>query len=204
MKRLHRLARFSSLPFAIAAVLGVGCTRNANVTSELTEKWGNESLYSIDAKSLEGDTVSLGSYGGQVVLVVNTASACGFTKQYSGLQELHDEYKDLGFSVLGFPSNDFGGQEPGTNEEIREFCDTNYSIGFPLFDKVVTKDDSDAQSPVYEFLGTRTGKLPGWNFGKYLVGRDGLPIAYYDSKTKPDSSTLKAAIELALSVSPGG
>jgi glutathione peroxidase len=156
-----------------------------------------ESFYSLTATDITGQERPLDQYAGQVALVVNTASQCGFTPQYADLQAIYDEYAEQGFVVLGFPSNDFGGQEPGTRGEIAEFCSSNYGVTFPLFDKVVTKQ-GDAQSPVYGFLGGSTGSLPGWNFGKYLVGRDGSVIGFWDSRTKPTGETLRAEIERAL------
>lgn len=155
-----------------------------------------ESLYALDATTLEGARAALSQYSGNVTLVVNVASQCGYTPQYAGLQKLHEELKPRGFSVLGFPSNDFGGQEPGSAEEIRGFCRKNYGVSFPMFSKVVTKPGKD-QSPVYAFLG-RGGQLPAWNFGKYVVGRDGKVAAYFPSKVAPESPELRKAIEDAL------
>jgi glutathione peroxidase len=155
-----------------------------------------ESLYALQTTTLQGRPANLADYAGKVTLVVNVASKCGFTPQYAGLQKLHDELKDRGFSVLGFPSNDFAGQEPGTPEEIAEFCKKNYGVTFPMFAKVVTKP-GQGQSPIYAFLG-RGGELPAWNFGKYLVGRDGRVVAYFPSKVAPDAKDLREAIEAAL------
>lgn len=149
-------------------------------------------------RPLAGDTpVHLcEAYAGQVLLVVNTASKCGFTPQYEGLEALHAELKDRGFAVLGFPSNDFMGQEPGTEDEIREFCTLTYGVKFPMFEKVVVKGD-DA-TPLYRALREATGDAPGWNFHKYLIGRDGRVIASYGSRTRPDDAGLRAAIDAAL------
>src|SRR4051794_27588941 len=127
-----------------------------------------ESLYALNTKSLDGSAVDLSTYRGKVTLVVNVASRCGSTPQYEGLEALHRELSPRGFSVLGFPSNDFGSQEPGSPDEIATFCETRYGVTFPLFEKVVTKAGAH-QSPVYALLGS-SGKLPTWNFGKYLVG----------------------------------
>jgi glutathione peroxidase len=155
-----------------------------------------ESLYAFPTTTLQGKPASLADYAGKVTLVVNVASKCGFTPQYAGLQKLHDELASRGFSVLGFPSNDFGGQEPGTPDEIATFCKKNYGVTFPMFAKVVTKA-GEGQSPIYAFLG-KGGELPAWNFGKYLVGRDGRVIAYFPSKVTPESKELRDAIEKAL------
>jgi len=155
-----------------------------------------ESLYAFQTTTLQGQPASLAEHTGKVTLVVNVASQCGFTPQYAGLQKLHDELTGRGFSVLGFPSNDFGGQEPGTAEEIATFCKKNYGVTFPMFAKVVTRT-GESQSPIYAFLG-KGGALPAWNFGKYLVGRDGTVLAYFSSKVAPDSKELREAIEKAL------
>jgi glutathione peroxidase len=155
-----------------------------------------DSFYSLKTTTLQGQPAELSQYSGKVALVVNVASKCGFTPQYAGLQKLYDEFKGRGFVVLGFPSNDFGAQEPGTAEEIEGFCRKNYGVSFPMFSKQVTKAGPD-QSPVYAHLG-RSGSLPSWNFGKYLVGKDGKVIQYFPSKVAPESPELRQAIEAAL------
>jgi glutathione peroxidase len=156
-----------------------------------------ESLYRLPTKTLEGQPADLGTYTGKVALVVNVASQCGYTPQYAGLEKLYGELKDKGFVVLGFPSNDFGGQEPGTSTEIRQFCSLNYNVSFPLFEKVVTKA-GPAQSPVYANLQKRSGELPSWNFAKYLVGKDGKVVRFYKSGVKPEDPGLRTDIETAL------
>jgi glutathione peroxidase len=155
-----------------------------------------ESLYSIQTTTLAGKPADLKQYAGKVSLVVNVASECGFTPQYKGLQELHDELQARGFTVLGFPSNEFGGQEPGSAEQIQSFCQRNYGVSFPMFTKSVTKPGAE-QSPVYAFL-TRGGDVPKWNFGKFLVGKDGKLVAFFPSKVAPESKELREAIEAAL------
>lgn len=157
-----------------------------------------ESLLDRDFRRLAGkETVNLQSaYGGQVLLVVNTASKCGFTPQYEGLEAMHAKYQDRGFAVLGFPSNDFMGQEPGSEEEIQEFCTLTYGVKFPMFEKVQVRG-SEA-TPLYRGLAEATGEQPGWNFHKYLVGRDGKVIASFGSRTKPDDAALVEAVEKAL------
>jgi len=159
-----------------------------------------KSFYDLKVSSLEEDTVDLAAYRGKVTLVVNVASQCGYTPQYSGLEKLHLELSAKGFAVLGFPSNDFGGQEPGTAEEIRKFCSVNYDVTFPVFSKVVTRPGA-SQSPAYAFLG-RSGNLPGWNFSKYVVGRDGRVVAFFPSQVAPESPELRAAIDKALAEAP--
>lgn len=139
-------------------------------------------------------------YGGKVLLVVNTASKCGFTPQYEGLEALQQKYAARGFSVLGFPSNDFKGQEPGSEAQIQEFCTLTYGVKFPMFQKVqVTGPDA---TPLYQRLAAATGVAPGWNFHKYLVSRDGRVVAQFPSRVKPDDAALVAAIERELSVKP--
>ena len=154
------------------------------------------SFYDLKTQTLLGKPADLADYRGKVSLVVNVASYCGYTPQYKGLEQLHRELKDKGFAVLGFPSNDFGEQEPGTAEEIATFCRLTYDVTFPMFAKVVTKP-GPGQSPVYKLLGA-TGHLPSWNFGKYLVGKDGKVRAFFPSDVTPDEPALRAAIADAL------
>ncbi len=156
------------------------------------------SLYDLKMNTLDGKPADLNQYKGKVSLVVNVASKCGFTPQYEGLEKLHKDMKGKAFNVLGFPSNDFGGQEPGTAAEIQEFCKLTYGVTFPMFEKVVTKA-GPSQSPVYTYLG-RSGNLPPWNFSKYVVGKDGKVVAFFPSKVTPDSPELIAAITKALNV----
>ena len=153
-------------------------------------------FFSQTVKTLDGKQKTLSEYKGKVVLVVNTASACGYTPQYAGLEKLHEELKGRGFTVLGFPSNDFGGQEPGTPEEISTFCKKNYGVTFPMFSKLVTKAGPD-QSPIYTLLG-KGRELPSWNFAKYVVGKDGRVVAFFNSKVPPDDKALREAIEAEL------
>lgn len=153
------------------------------------------SLYDLKTSTLTGTPADLGDYKGKVTLVVNVASKCGFTKQYTALEALHRELGPRGFAVLGFPSNDFGGQEPGTAEEIQQFCKLTYDVTFPMFAKVETKA-GPGQSPIYAFLG-QTGNLPQWNFGKYVVGKDGKVLAYFPSRTTPDDPALREALDKA-------
>jgi glutathione peroxidase len=132
-------------------------------------------------------------FEGQVLLVVNTASKCGFTPQYEGLEALHERLKGRGFSVVGFPSNDFMGQEPGSETEIQEFCRLTYGVKFPMFEKVHVKGDD--VTPLYKDLAAATGEEPAWNFHKYLIDRDGKVVASFGSRTKPDDEKLVARIE---------
>jgi glutathione peroxidase len=168
-------------------------TSNSPQTAERT-------FHSFTVDGLDGKPRNLADYRGKVVLVVNTASECGYTPQYEGLQKLHESMSPRGFAVLGFPSNDFGGQEPGTAEEIQTFCSTKFHVTFPLFAKVQTKAGA-GQAPLYAWLGKEGGKLPAWNFSKYLIGKDGKVIAFWPSKTTPQDPEVIAAIEKALAAS---
>ncbi len=137
------------------------------------------------------------AYAGKVLLVVNTASKCGFTPQYEGLEALHQRLSERGFAVLGFPSNDFMGQEPGSEEEIREFCTLTYGVKFPMFEKVTVKGDDAV--PFYRMLAADpNGAVPSWNFHKFLIGRDGRLVAHYGSRVKPDDPALLSRIEALL------
>ena len=153
------------------------------------------SFFDLSTKTLSGEPKSLADYRGKVVLVVNTASECGFTPQYAGLEKLWQAYKDKGVVVVGFPSNDFGGQEPGTPAQIAEFCSKNYKVTFPLFEKVSTQGPN--QSPVYRFLSADYGE-PKWNFHKYLVGKNGRVRKAFNTSVEPDAAELTKAIEAAL------
>jgi glutathione peroxidase len=154
------------------------------------------SLYDLKTPRLDGSPADLGQYRGAVTLVVNVASECGFTPQYAGLQHMHDELAAKGFAVLGFPSNEFGGQEPGSPEQIKTFCERNYGVSFPMFAKLETKP-GPGQSPIYAFL-TRGGEAPNWNFCKYVVGKDGEVRAFFPSNVSPDDRELRQAITDAL------
>ena len=157
---------------------------------------GAGSLYDLKVTTLDGKPADLAAYRGKVVLVVNVASQCGYTPQYAGLEKLYREMAPKGVVILGFPSNDFGGQEPGTAEEIGAFCKRTYDVTFPMFAKVVTKPGVD-QSPVYTLLG-QTGSLPQWNFSKYVVDKNGKVVAFFPSRVTPDAPELRAALDKAL------
>ena len=148
--------------------------------------------------SLDGKPVNLSKYQGSVVLIVNVASACGYTPQYEGLQALHQKYASRGLRILGFPSNDFGGQEPGTNAEIGEFCKKNYGVEFDMFSKITVL--GSGQAPLYKTLTSTpgfTGNI-SWNFEKFLIGRDGKIIGRYKSPVEPMSAEMTKAVEAAL------
>lgn len=155
------------------------------------------SLYDLSAKSIDGSMKSLSEYKGQVAVVVNVASHCGYTRQYEGLQQIYERYKDRGLVVLGFPSNDFGQQEPGSDEEIKQFCSSRFGVTFPMFSKVKVLGNDN--SPVYALLVQSTGGSEvGWNFEKFLVGKNGLVLERFPSGVRPDSEAFTAAIEKAL------
>ena len=157
------------------------------------------SLYDIKVKDIDGKDTSLAAYKGKVLLVVNVASKCGLTPQYKALEAVFEKYKGKGFEVLGFPCNQFAGQEPGTNDEIKQFCSSKYSVTFPLFDKLEVNGPN--RHPLYVALAGQDSPYPGdikWNFGKFLIGRDGKIIKRFEPKTTPDSAEVTQAIEAAL------
>ena len=166
------------------------------------------SIYDFTMKSIDGNDVSLATFKGKVVMIVNVASKCGFTGQYAGLQALYEKYSGRGFVILGFPANDFLWQEPGSDSEIKQFCTLEYGVTFPMFAKIHVKGRD--QHPLYAYLsGKRTNPEFGgritWNFNKFLVGRDGRIATRFGSRAKPDSKDVVAAIETALAAeAPGG
>lgn len=152
-------------------------------------------------KRLDGTEQSLRDYAGQVLLIVNVASKCGYTPQYAKLEALYRQYRDRGFSVLGFPANNFGAQEPGSDAEIAEFCSVNYGVTFPMFSKIEV--NGPGRAPLYAWLTSEPTQPDGpgdiaWNFAKFLVGRDGRVVARFDPRTSPTAPEVKQAIEKAL------
>ena len=163
--------------------------------------FGASNVLEFTLNSIDGKPAPLSQYQGKVVLIVNVASRCGFTPQYAGLEKIYEKYKDRGFVILGFPANNFGGQEPGTNEEIKTFCTRKYNVSFPMMAKVSVKGDD--QTPLYKFLtGNSTDpQFAGdikWNFTKFLFDRNGKPVARFEPPVTPDSPQVTAAIEAAL------
>jgi glutathione peroxidase len=154
------------------------------------------SIHEFTLKTIDGQPAPLKQYQGKVVLIVNVASRCGYTPQYEGLEKLYRKYKDRGFVILGVPANNFGGQEPGTDAEIKEFCTRNYGVTFPMMSKVSVKGAD--MTPLYQFLTSAAGGDVKWNFTKFLVGKDGKVIARFEPGVKPESAELAAAIEKAL------
>ena len=158
-------------------------------------------LLNHSLKDIDGETKSLCAYAGKVVLVVNTASQCGYTSQYKGLQALYDKYGPQGFVVLGFPANDFGGQEPGGDAKIKDFCESNYQVDFPLFSKVGVSAAN--ANPFHEGLAKATGERPRWNFHKYLIDRSGMRAMSFASQVGPESKEMVEAIESLLKAKSG-
>jgi glutathione peroxidase len=165
-----------------------------------TSLFAASGIYSFTLNSIDGKPAPLADYKGKVVLVVNVASQCGYTPQYSALEAVYEKYRDQGFVILGFPANNFGAQEPGTNEEIKTFCTRKYSVTFPMYSKISVKGDD--QAPLYAYLTKQTG--PGiagdikWNFTKFLVDRNGKVTQRFESAVTPDSKEVVAAIEKQL------
>lgn len=160
----------------------------------------NDNVYKYELNSIDGKNISLEQFEGDVLLIVNTASECGFTGQYAGLQELHESYSEKGLKVLGFPANNFGGQEPGTDEEIAQFCELNFGVTFQLFSKISVKGED--QHPLFEHLTDAenpdfTGAI-GWNFEKFLIDRNGNLLRRFNTRVAPNDESLIEAIELAL------
>ncbi|WP_343649950.1 glutathione peroxidase [Stenotrophomonas sp.] len=175
---------------SLLAVLALGLAGSASAVAA--------DLLDVNYRPLAGkqQVNLLKRYQGQVLLVVNTASKCGYTPQYEGLEALQKQYASRGFAVLGFPSNDFKGQEPGDEKQIQDFCTLTYGVKFPMFEKVHVVGEQ--ATPLYQRLTAATGVAPGWNFHKYLIGRDGKVIAQFASKVTPDDQQLGAAISKAL------
>lgn len=180
--------RLTILTFILLAI-------SFGVTAESSDK----RLHDFTVTSIDLNDLNLDQYKGKAVLMVNTASFCGFTPQYEGLQALYDSYKDAGLVVLGVPSNDFGSQEPGSETDVKKFCTMNYNIKFPMTEKMVVKEASDT-AEIYNWLALELGEesRPQWNFHKYLISPEGKPVAFFSSSVKPMSSKIKTAIEKVL------
>lgn len=160
-----------------------------------TSLFAASNIYDFTPKSIDGAPAPLSAYKGKATLIVNVASKCGYTPQYAGLESLYEKYKDKGLVLLGFPANNFGAQEPGSDAEIKTFCSTRYNVTFPMFSKIsVAGSDKD---PLYQYLTSSAGDVK-WNFTKFLVGKDGKVIRKFDSAVAPDSAELVSAVEAAL------
>ncbi len=200
---LIRILKFAGLfaGITLVAVIGAAYWTGLAFNPSPSEPPKESTMYEFTLKDIDGKDVSLETYRGKVVMLVNTASRCGLTSQYEGLQAIYDQYNDRGFVVLGFPANNFLGQEPGTEEEIKEFCTLNYKVSFPMFSKMSVRGAD--QHPFYTFL-TNEKSNPGfsgeitWNFEKFLVGRDGKVIARFSPRTEPKAPEVVEAVEKAL------
>ncbi len=194
---LARMIPFFAL--AMSAILLVSIP--LGMVSAQTASKQPTSVLDFTMKDIDGKDVPLAKFQGKVLLIVNTASQCGYTPQYKGLQEIYQKYKDQGFEILAFPANEFGAQEPGTDDQIKQFCSSNYKVSFPLFSKIVVT--GKGIHPLYEFLtGEATdpkhaGPIP-WNFAKFLVNRKGEVVSRFEPGVKPESPELSSAIEKAL------
>lgn len=190
--------RRSLVAVAAAAALFMAGQFTNNPVNTQVEAYDPGSVLDFTVRDIDGKDVKLSKYKGDVILVVNVASKCGYTPQYEGLQAIYKKYKDKGFFVLGFPANNFGGQEPGTNTEIKEFCESKFHVTFPMFAKISVKgDDID---PLYKFLTEKAtnGAFAGditWNFNKFLVDRSGKVVARFSSKDTPESEVVTSAID---------
>jgi len=182
------------------SIYTTGCTKKQETenTNKMTSKTTDPiNISDQKVKTIDGQEKSLSDYKGKVVLIVNVASKCGYTKQYEGLQDIYNKYKDRGFEILAFPCNDFGGQEPGTLEEIQDFCKTNYNVTFTLFDKV--KVLGEDRSALYaKLINYEPAGDISWNFEKFLIDKSGNVVGRYKSKVKPESEEMTAAIEKLL------
>ncbi len=180
---------------ALAALIMTGATVVAEDAKEAAEAKTPKSVHDFKVKSLDGKEVELEKYKGKVLLVVNVASQCGATPQYTQLQQLHEKYADQGLVVMGFPCNQFGAQEPGSAAEIKEFCSTKYAVKFPMFAKINV--NGDEQAPIYDFLKSNSDDHSniGWNFEKFIVGKDGKVAARFKTRTKPDAPEVVKVLE---------
>jgi glutathione peroxidase len=190
VKRLGKLGTYLSfriLPFGVLLIMATSLLAGSGV-------------YTFTLNSIDGKPARLADYKGKVVLLVNVASQCGYTPQYSALEAVYEKYKDHGFVILGFPANNFGAQEPGTNEEIKTFCTRKYSVTFPMYSKISVKGPD--QAPLYTYLTKETGSgIAGeiqWNFTKFLVNRDGKVVQRFEPAVTPDSKEVTEAIEKQL------
>lgn len=183
---ISRVFRCLVLAFSLTAVMGYSGDKPVN------------SVHDFSLNSIDGKPYSMAQHKGQVLLIVNVASQCGYTGQYAGLQALYSKYKDKGLVVIGVPANEFGAQEPGSNEEIKTFCSNKYKVTFPMTEKIVVK--GDGIHPLYAYLITKgtKPKAVSWNFNKFLVGKDGKVIEHYESSVAPNDAVLTGAIEEAL------
>jgi glutathione peroxidase len=182
-------ARLATLAIALLPLLGLA-------PFALAQGADDKGVYNFTAKDIDGNEVPLSQYKGKVLLIVNTASKCGYTPQYKGMEAVYEKYKDKGLEVLAFPANEFGAQEPGSNSDIKTFCTSNYKTTFPLFSKIVVK--GQGQHPLYQYLTSNDAKPIPWNFTKFLVSKDGKVIERFEPKDTPEGEKVTKAVEDAL------
>jgi glutathione peroxidase len=189
------MSRFNAKPGKLGKYLPFGV-----LLIMATSLFAASGIYNFTLNSIDGKPAPLADYKGKVVMIVNVASQCGYTPQYSALEAIYEKYKDQGFVILGFPANNFGAQEPGTNEEIKTFCSRKYSVTFPMYSKISVKGDD--QAPLYGYLTKETGAgITGdikWNFTKFLIDRNGKVVQRFEPAVTPDSKEVTAAIEKQL------
>jgi glutathione peroxidase len=189
------------LAFCVIGALAIAPARAATTMDAGAPAAACPAVLNHEFNSLVTDQpVPLCRYAGKVVLVVNTASHCGYTYQYEGLEKIYNKYKNRGLVIIGFPSNEFGTQEPGSNQQIASFCQENYGVSFPMFEKITTPI---AQNALYSDLIAASGQAPKWNFHKYLIDKNGAVVANYSSAVEPQSAELTRAIEAALAAGGG-
>lgn len=180
------------------AMIMAGASGSSNMAMSETANHSSPTAYDFSFESIDGGLIHLSDFKGKAILVVNTASQCGFTRQYDGLEALWREYQEMGLIVLGVPSNDFGGQEPGKEEEIKSFCEVNFNISFPMTGKQVVKGKN--AHPFYQWASSKVGVIgkPRWNFHKFLINKDGEVDSWFASTTSPDSNKIRNAVEKVL------
>ncbi len=195
---IHLVRRTTAVLLTLLVCAALVMFATAKTVKDPTTMNTASSIYEFTMNDIDGKSIKLEKYKGNVVLIVNVASKCGYTPQYEGLEVVYKRFKDKGFVILGFPANNFMGQEPGSDAEIKQFCSTKYNVSFPIFSKISVKGGDI--HPLYQYL-TQNANPPGdvkWNFGKFLIGKDGKIVARFDSGVKPESAELISAIESSL------
>jgi len=188
-----------SFIFVTSMIFNLSAQYNSNLSTNKKIEGSMDNINGITVLDIDNKEINLSDYNGKVLLIVNVASECGYTKQYAGLQEIYEKYNPMGFEILAFPCNDFGGQEPGTNEQIQNFCNSKFGVTFKLFDKI--KVLGDKKSPLYERLINNSVTEKGdikWNFEKFLIAKDGKIVKRFRTKVEPTSEEVTSAIEREL------
>jgi glutathione peroxidase len=195
---IHLVRRTTAVLLTLLVCAALVMFATAKTVKDPTTMNTASSIYEFTMNDIDGKSIKLEKYKGNVILIVNVASKCGYTPQYEGLEVVYKRFKDKGFVILGFPANNFMGQEPGSDAEIKQFCSTKYNVSFPIFSKISVKGGDI--HPLYQYL-TQNANPPGevkWNFAKFLIGKDGKIVARFDSGVKPESAELISAIESSL------